>query len=72
MKIRIGDEGKYRTVETEDIYATMGGGIHVIGHMAYGSAEKVYVLLDAETLAKIIHAATGGRQASLPDEENSV
>ncbi|KQO42508.1 hypothetical protein [Methylobacterium sp. Leaf85] len=64
MKIRIGDEGEDRPVELEEVYTTMGGGIHVIGHMAYGSAEKVYLLIDAETLAKIVSAASERRQAN--------
>lgn len=62
MKIRIGGDGEDRPVELEEIYATMGGGVHLIGHMAYGSAEKVYVLLDADTLTKIACAASKGSQ----------
>ncbi|CAA2136953.1 hypothetical protein MBLL_00420 (plasmid) [Methylobacterium bullatum] len=49
----------------------MGGGIHVIGHMAYGSAEKVYLLIDAETLAKIVSAASERRQANPSVKKNS-
>lgn len=70
MKIRIGDEGEDRPVELEEVYATMGGGVHVIGHMAFGSAEKVYLLLDADTLAKIANAASEGPQAKPGIEKN--
>lgn len=63
MKIRIGGDGVYRPAELENININMGGGVHVIGRMAFGSAKEVYVLLDADTLAKIARAASGGGEA---------
>lgn len=72
MKIRVGGEGEDRPVELEEVYATMGGGVHVIGHMAFGSAEKVYVLLDADTLAKLMRAAAGeSYKAPTASDQNS-